>query len=226
MQNTWKIIFVLAISIVLAMATGCATQKTARSGFLESYPAFEPGPKDGVDSVYVKKDVDFTSYDKIMVDHVVFYFSEDAKYKGIHADELKELADTFHKAFAEALANAYPLVDKPAPGVLRIRTAITDLVPSKPGLSGVTTVVPIGLAIDLVKSGAGGGHTGVGQASIEVEFLDSMTNERIAAALDTKPGGKLEGLTKWGAAKGAFEFWAKRLKTSLDQIHGKSQQTN
>jgi len=224
MQNTWKIIFVLAISIVLAMAAGCATQKTARSGFLENYPVFEPGPKGGVDSVYLKKNVDFTSYDKVMMDHVAFYFSEDAKYKGIHADELKELADTFHKAFAEALANAYPLVDKPGTGVMRIRTAIIDLVPSKPGLSGVTTVVPIGLAIDLVKSGAGGGHTGVGQASIEVEFLDSMTNERIAAALDTKPGDKLEGLTKWGAAKGAFEFWAKRLRTSLDQIHGKSQQ--
>jgi hypothetical protein len=222
MQNTLKIIFILAISIVLAMTFGCATQKTARSGFLESYPAFEPGPKGGADFVYLKKDVDFTSYDKVMMDHVVFYFSEDAKYKGIHADEMKELADSFHKAFAEALANAYPLVDKPGTGVMRIRTAITDLVPSKPGLSGVTTVVPIGLAIDLVKSGAGGGHTGVGQASMEVEFLDSMTNERIAAAVDTKPGDKLEGLTKWGAAKGAFEFWAKRLRTYLDQIHGKS----
>jgi hypothetical protein len=83
-------------------------------------------------------------------------------------------------------------------------------------------VIPFGLAIDLVKSGAGGGHTGVGKASREVEFLGSMTQERIAAAMDTKPGDKLEGLTKWGAAKGAFEFWAKRLRTYLDQIHGKS----
>jgi hypothetical protein len=226
MKDALRIILVVTIFFSLALTFGCATQKTARSGFLESYPVFEEGPKDGVDSVYLKKDVDFTSYNKIMMDHVVFYFSEDAEYKGIHADEMKELADTFHKAFADALANAYPLVDKPAPGVLRIRTAITDLVPSKPGLSGVTTVIPIGLAIDLVKSGAGGGHTGVGQASLEVEFLDSMTNERIAAAMDTKPGGKLEGLTKWGAAKGAFEFWAKRLRTCLDQIHGKTQQTN
>lgn len=226
MKDALRIILAVTIFFYLAMTFGCATQKTARTGFLENYPVFKPGPKGGVDSVYLKKDVDFRSYDKVMMDHVVFYFSDSAKYKGIHADELKELADTFHKAFAEALANAYPLVDKPGEGVLRIRTAITDLVPSKPGLSGVTTVIPIGLAIDLVKSGAGGGHTGVGQASLEVEFLDSMTNERIAAAIDTKPGDKLEGLTKWGAAKGAFEFWAKRLRTWLDQIHGKSQQTN
>jgi hypothetical protein len=223
MKNTLKIFFVSGFILILAMTFGCATQKTARSGFLESYPVFDQGPKGGVDFVYLKKDVDFTSYDKVMMDHVVFYFSEDAQYKGIHADELKELADIFHKAFAETLGKAYPLVDKPDLGVLRIRSAITDLVPSKPGLSGVTTVIPIGLAIDLVKSGAGGGHTGVGQASIEVEFLDSMSNERIAAAVDTKPGDKLEGLTKWGAAKGAFEFWAKRLRTYLDQIHGKSQ---
>ena len=226
MKNTLKIIFVLGISFVLAMTTGCATKKAVYSGFLENYPYFEQGPKGGADLVYLKKDVDFSSYDKVMMDHVVFYFSEDAKYKGIHADELKELADTFHKAFAEALANGYSLVDKPGPGVLRIRTAITDLVPSNPGLSGVTTVIPIGLAISAIKSTAGGGHTGVGEASIEVEFLDSMTNERIAAAVDTRPGDKLEGLTKWGAAKGAFEFWAERLRTWLDQIHGKNQDPN
>lgn len=115
----------------------------------------------------------------------------------------------------------YPLVEKPGSDVMRIRTAITDLVPSNPALSGVTTVIPVGLAISAIKSGAGGGHTGVGEASMETEILDSTTNERIGVAVDMKPGGKLSGLTKWGAAEDAFKFWAKRLRAWLDEIHGK-----
>jgi hypothetical protein len=135
------------------MAMGCATgtPKTKYSGFLGTYPKFKPGPKGGADKVYMKKAVNFKRYNKVMLDHVVFYFKKDAEYKGIHSDELKELSDVFHKEVAEALGNAYPLVDKPGPDVLRLRVAITDLVPSSRALSAVTTVLPIGLAISSIK---------------------------------------------------------------------------
>jgi hypothetical protein len=106
---------------------------------------------------------------------------------------------------------------------MRLRIAVTDVVASKPGMGAISTVMPIGLALSTIKKGVTGTHTGVGQASIEVEILDSMTNERIAAAIDTRPGGKIEGFTKWGAVKGAFEFWAKRLRLWLDETHGKEE---
>ena len=211
---------VLIMSLVLIMAMGCAPKATQYSGFLKDYPQFVEG-KAGVDKVYEKKGVNFKKYNKIMLDHVVFYFKPDAEYKGIQTEELNTLAEAFHKAMADALKDAYPLVEKPGSDVMRIRTAITDLVPSNPALSGITTVVPIGLAISAITSGAGGGHTGVGEASIEIEILDSTTNERLAVGVDTKPGSKLSGLSKWGAANEAFEFWAKRLRASIDEIHGR-----
>jgi hypothetical protein len=212
---------VVMVSAALAIPTGCASKKATQAGFLENYPVFEPGPKEGADWVYFKKGVNFGAYNKVMMDHVVFYLKDDAEYKGIHADELKELADAFHKAVVEALEGAYPLVDKPGPDAMRIRPAITEVVPSKRGLSAVTTVIPVGLALSTIKKGVTGQHTGVGKATLEVEILDSLTNERIAAAIDTKAGGKLSGVTKWGAAKDAFEFWAKRLRAFLDEAHGR-----
>jgi len=211
---------VLIMSLVLTMAIGCAPKAYQYSGFLKDYPQFIEG-KEGVDKAYLREGVNFKKYNKVMLDHVVFYFKPDAEYKGIQTEELNELAEAFHKAMADALKDAYPLVEKPGSDVMRIRIAITDLVPSNPALSGITTVIPIGLAISAVKSGAGGGHTGVGEASMEAEILDSTTNERIGVAVDMKPGGKLSGLTKWGAAEDAFEFWAKRLRAWLDEIHGK-----
>jgi hypothetical protein len=201
------------------LTMGCARQQHKYSGFLENYPEFGQGREGGVDLLYLKEGVDFKKYYSVMLDHVVFYFEEDSQYKGIHADEMKELADAFHYAVADALNPYFGLVEKPGPNVMRIRMAVTGLKPSKPGLSAVTTITPVGLAISMIKSGAGGGHTGVGSASMEAEILDSETNERIAAAIDTKPGGKTEGLSKWGAVEGAFKFWGKRLRLWLDEIH-------
>jgi hypothetical protein len=55
---------------------------------------------------------------------------------------------------------------------------------------------------------------------MEVEFLDSMADARLAAAIDTFNGSKMSGFSKLGATKEAFEFWAKRLRVTLDNAHG------
>ena len=182
------------------------------SGFLENYLTFEKG----------KKGVDFKKYNSIMLDQVVFYFKKDSDYKGIHPDEIQELTEAFNKAFIDVLKDAYPLTDTPAQDVMRICIAITDIEPSKPGVGTVTTIIPVGLAVNLVKKGAGGDYIGIGSASMEAELLDSVSNERICVAIDEKPGGKFD-LGKLSPAKDAFEFWAKRLKAFLDDAHGVEQ---
>jgi hypothetical protein len=188
------------------------------SGFLEEYPAFKEGKK-GVDKVYVKEGIELKKYNKIMLDQVTFYLKDDAEHKGINPDEIKELTDAFGKAFVGALNDAYPLTDAPGPDVMRVRIAITDLEPSKAGVGTVTTIIPVGLALSLVKKGVTGEYTGIGSATMEAEFLDSVSNERIGAAIDKKPGGKMD-VGKLSPAKAAFEFWAKRLRAFLDDVHG------
>ncbi|MBI4831468.1 MAG: DUF3313 domain-containing protein [Candidatus Lindowbacteria bacterium] len=214
---------VLAVVAVLAMAgTLHAEQGMKQSGFLGDYSALKPGPKGGADFVYMKEGVDFAKYNKVMLDEVVFFLKDDAQYKGISPQEMKELADTFHNAVSDALGDAYPLVAEPAPDVIRLRVAITDLVPSKPGVSAVTTVMPIGLDVSVAKKAVTGSYTGAGETGMEIEILDSMSNERVAAAVDQRAAGKLETFSKWGAAEEAFKFWAQRLRTRLDEIHGAS----
>ncbi len=216
-----KIVYIVIICFAFTVAIGCATKQVKYSGFLKNYPEFKSGPTGGADFVYMKDGIDFKRYNKIIMNHVVLFFEDDTDYKGIHPEELAEMSNAFHKAITDNLQGAYPLVAEPGPDVMRLRFAITDVVASKPGMGTISTVMPIGLALSTVKKGVTGKHTGVGQASIEVEILDSVTNERIGAAIDTRPGGKMEGFSKWGAVEGAFEFWAKRLRTWLDEIHGR-----
>lgn len=228
MKTSVRILFVFTLMLALVFSTGVAYAKKAikpvYTGFLGDYPTFKPGPKHGADHVYIKEGADFKAYDKVMMDEVVFYFKKDAEYKGIHPDEINQLSNAFHEAMVEALGSAYPLVEEPGPGVLRIRVALTEVVPSKPALNTITAIVPIGLAISIIKKGATGTHTYVGGASMEAELLDALTNERLGAAIDTKSAEKYKikkGMSKWGHAKDAFEFWAKRLRFFLDEAHGK-----
>ncbi len=218
-----KVILVSVIAFILIAASGYAGEQEKYSGFLEDYPPFQKGPVGGVDLVYLKDGVDFGKYNKVMFDQVVFFLKEDAKYKGIQPEEMKELADAFHLSAVKALEGAYPIVAEPGPDVLRVRIAITDIEPSNPARSAVTTVMPIGLAISTLKRGVTGRHTGVGGAGMEVELLDSVTNERVAAAIDNKGGSKLSGLTKFGAAKEAFEFWSGKLRKFMDNAHSPKQ---
>ena len=220
MKRTQKILFaVVTIAAIVVVLVGCASQKKGPSGFLGEYPLFEAG-KEGVDKRYLKKGVDFGKYNKIMMDEVVFYFKNDADYKGIQPSEIQELSEEFYQAFLKELGDAYPLTKSPGPDVMRVRVAITDLEPSSPVGGTMSTVIPVGLAASLVKKGTTGEYLGVGSATMEAEFLDSESNERIGAVIDKDPGGKLD-VGKLAPARSAFKFWAERLRAFMDETHGK-----
>ncbi len=220
-MKTTRILMTGLILLACGMLIGCASPpKETPSGFLRNYPQFQPGPSDGVDQLYTKPGMDLSKYRRVMVDEAQFYLKKSAVEQGLQASELKELSDTFHRAIFEALGNAYPLVSEPGADVLRIRLAVTDIETSNPAMSGITTVLPVGLAVSVAKKATTGSYSGVGGASMEVEFLDSMTNERLVAAIDTFNGSKMSGFSKLGATKEAFEFWAKRLRVTLDKAHG------
>jgi hypothetical protein len=194
----------------MLLLAGCST-KPEYSGFLTDYPDFVQGPEGGADLVYVREGVDFAQYNRLMLDHVVFYFSEGSRARGVDPYELKELADLFHRAMSAELAGRYPFVGKKGPGVLRIRPAITEVVSSLPA---------VGVAENIRQRARTGPFFGVGGASMEVELLDAETGERVAAAVDRRPGRKykdFEGRTKWGGAEEAFRFWARRLGSFLDR---------
>jgi hypothetical protein len=215
-----------AIFLIIGMmvVVGCATTESAKTGqtaapkgFLgDYYSNLTPGPEGGAKMRWLKPGVDFGKYNKVMLDSVIFFFADDSEYKGMDPQELKEIADAGNRQMVDILKGSYPIVADPGPDVVRIRTAITDLKQSRPVLSGVTSVVPIGLGLSLVKKGASGSWTGSGVTGAELMILDSMTNDVIAVAKDERSAGFTERFSKWGSAEEAFKFWAERIKLFLD----------
>ena len=219
-----KAVIILIGCIIATVLTGCTTTnaavKSGQSGFLEGYyQNLQPGEKDGAKQRWLKPGISFGKYNKVMLDSVIFYFDDNAEYKGIDVSEMKTLADYFNLEVVKALKDAYPIVSEPAPDVLRLRVAITNLKPSKPVLSVISTVVPVGLGISIIKKGVINEWTGSGEVSMEFMVIDSMSNDVIAVGVDEQSADFFQRYTHYGSAKDAFTFWAKRIKVLMDKAH-------
>jgi hypothetical protein len=182
----------------------------------EYFQKLKPGPEGGAEMRWRKPGVDPNKYNRFMVDYVVFALAEGSDYKVIEGDEMKELGDAASLAFVNALKEKYPVVSEPAPDVARLKLAIVNLKQSRPVLSAVTTVVPVGLAVSVVKRGATGGWTGSGATQAEMLILDSMTSEVIGAAYNEYKAGFTERFSKWGSVEDAFKYWGKRFAEILE----------
>jgi len=217
-----KKIFLLLMGMMFLAS--CGTTAPSKETFLGEYSKnLGKGPEGGAKERWLKPGVNFAKYNKVILEHVVFFFADDSQYKGIDTSDLNELAEKFDRAIIDALAGRYPIVTEPGPNVIRIRAAITDLKQNTPAMgvvSTITMVTPVGLGVNLIKKGATGSWTGSGATSAEFLALDSMTNEVIVAARDKRTAGFTARYTKWGSAEEAFRFWGGRIATALDAARG------
>lgn len=209
-----KIITLLAGMMFLAMSGNTF----AKGDFLGEYTGnLTPGPKGGAKLRWVKPGVDLTKYKKFIIDYVVFAFADDSESKVINGDEMKKLGDACTLAVIDALKDKYPIVAEPGPDVMRFRFAIVDLKQSRPGVSAITSVIPVGLGLSIIKKGATDSWSGSGATTSQWMVIDSMTDEVIGVAEDEYTAGFTERFSKWGSAEEAFKYWGKRIRQIADE---------
>jgi hypothetical protein len=243
----------LVFAAVLAIPVGVAAEVLAEpesagtlalggyapKGFLSDYSKLEPVEGDKDAFRYVDDFVDFSKYRKLLIDRIKVWYKEDSDYKGIDPDELKALTDYFHQAIVKAVGNDYEVVMEPGPDVLRLRIAVTDVVPNKPEASVVSLAVPFMWVAD-AGTGVAKGETGstafTGEATIEMEAMDSASSQQVGAYIDREVGKKynwnkgigegvssyVKAYSKWEYTKKAMDLWAQRLKTTLDELAGEA----
>jgi hypothetical protein len=123
----------------------------------------------------------------------------------------------FQNAITRAVSDAFPVVNEPGPLVLRLRTALIG--------------VDVGSAIPAETEGVGGEALthmiDIGKVGVEMEMVDSVSGEQVAAAVDRQNlgSGAVVGTVgfsrdeRFAAAKDAFDGWAARLREFLDSAH-------
>ena len=196
----------ISVAAILLLGGCAAVSPPPLSGFLGDYTGLTADPNDQSLLWWERADFDWTRYRGLIIEPVSVYYHPEARGREILPDELKKLTDAFLASVVEQLGDDYPIVADASPDVLRVRCAITDVIPVRPALNAVTSMVGF-VAVD------------VGGASIEVEFLDSVNGERLAAGVDRKLGSPLGGpasLARLGQAQAAFDDWAEELRAALE----------
>jgi hypothetical protein len=225
MTDNKKVVFAgtTLLVVFLFLITGCSstfqTRKVSTSGFLENYSQLEKGSGDEAQLIYINPKTDFNLYTKILMDPVKFYSDENSMLEG---KDKKRIVDYLHATISEQLKFDYRFVNEPGAETMRLRVAITEARGSKVVMDTISSIIPIGMALGLVKKVAVGTNLSVGKASVELEIQDALTGERLVAAVDERAGrkytGKFDKFEKYHTVEDAFDYWAKKLKKRLKEL--------
>lgn len=213
---------VVVVGCAFVMA-GCAStsqaRKTTTSGFLGDYSQLKLGGEGQAQLLYVDPAAKFSTYNAILMEPITVYANaEDSALSKVPKDQLQELVNYLDAAVRAQLAGDYKFVTEPGPGVMRLRIALTEAKGANVGLSAVSSVTPMGLALNGLKKAVTGASTGVGSTRAEMELVDAQSGKRLAAAVDERVGGKTSSFSKWESAKESFDYWAERLKARLAEF--------
>ncbi len=218
MQKVLSWGFMAIITMIVAGCAASGMKDVTKTGFLDDYSQLKPGGDDRAALVYIKPGAQLKPYTKLMFDRITVMLSEQAEYKAVDPSVLKELTDYYQSAIFKALKGGYEIVDKPGSGVLRVRVAITELKPSKPLANTMSTIIPVGIVVAGATKATTGDNLGTGEAGTEFEMLDSVSGERLAAAVDRRQGGKGVFRGEWEDTKDAFNYWAQTFRKRLDEM--------
>ncbi|MDH3646896.1 MAG: DUF3313 domain-containing protein [Gammaproteobacteria bacterium] len=199
---------VLGLAAIIAVA-GCATpvRKPSQTGFLSDYSRLQEFDENHL----VFDSGKLGDYSQFIIEPVRMLYSQPEGERKFTEKELQELRAYVETRVGDALAkdDGYQLVDVPGPETATIRVGITDVDGS---------IGALNLLIYTKITGAG-----LGGASMEGEFVDSVTGEQIAAAVRWGSGSRIlrAGLTHTGDAKILFNRWAKDFRQRVDEAHGR-----
>jgi hypothetical protein len=211
----------LAAVVLLLDLTGCGATRGRRGaehgGFLGDYSQLQSREGYEAQEVYINPSAVWSSYRAIHLDSVTLWASEETTK--LSPEERQMLTDLLYKALHEELGRRFVLADRPGADVLRVRAALTQAKGAKVVTRTVSTLVPqmllIGTAVGLAADTA----NTVGSVTGEMEVVDSVTGERLAAAVDERAGTKRIFTTrtfkKWADVEAACQHWAERVAIFL-----------
>jgi hypothetical protein len=208
------------LALLGCVAIGCASDagprqagKVVKTSFLKNYDELQPGGEGEALMRYVDPEADFSRYDKIKLDPVMVWTRSKSGLSALPAEEVQSLVDHLDASLRESLARDYSLVERPGPGVMRLRVAITEADGAPAVMGTVSGAGPGAHLIQGARKLATGTSTFVDRAGVEAELLDSQTDERLAAAIDRRV--VQTSAESWDDINQMFDFWADKLAERL-----------
>ncbi|HEY2255373.1 MAG TPA: DUF3313 domain-containing protein, partial [Variovorax sp.] len=223
----------ISISVVAVFLAGCAApgnggsviapedskDKIADVGFLTDPGRLKITSASGGLLCWRQAGVDWKRYDKVMIERIKVYITPVSNPSPVDPSDLKTLIDYFHADLVRALQPSVQVVDAAGPGVLRVRLALTSLVPTSTLKSLAGTAVPYGFVAEMGSGAASGRPAGstpyMGQTGLEAQFLDGARGAVVGECADTEIGLKYAADLNKGASTAA-QAWLDGYASSFE----------
>jgi len=213
------------------VASETTAANVRRVGFLTDYSRLKAMPGGSGMLCWRSADANWKQYDKVMFERIQVYLNAGSS-KPVDPTDLKMLIDYFHSDLVNAIRPQAQVVTAAGPGVLRVRIALTDLVPTNTIASLAGTAAPYGFVAEIGAGAATGKPAGstpyLGQTGMEVQFRDGASGQVLAECADREIGlkyaadmnagatgaaenwvnGYMDSFSQWTYAKTAFDKWA------------------
>jgi Protein of unknown function (DUF3313) len=172
---------------------------------------------------FLAPDVDLRKYTRFILERPKVYRGEGASYPtNLSQQDLEDIAQGFLDETRNALEPEYPVVTEPGPDVARLRFTLIGVEQTVPYASTVTRLIPVGAAINMVSSAAGGGGTLTGSVTYAIEAIDSESGKVVAAAVRRLTPGAFDLSSTLGTkdtARAVARDAAAKLRARLDSLH-------
>ena len=180
------------------------------SGFLSSYDDLFPDDEAEGVLLYIAEEVDFSTYDKIIVNAIEIWYDPHSAYQGIRPDDLAVIAGSARDLSIQHLAKSVAVVDRPGPNTVLLNLALTNVFAKHPDRR-IISAAPIGLAKIGIDKARGKDYV-ISAAQLEGEVLDVSTGKLLGKIVVLSLGEKdKKDNTSWEAVLDALEQYAARL---------------
>lgn len=131
--------------------------------------------------------------------------------------DIKKISDDAAAMLVKELGQDWNLVKDPGPDTLRLQTAFYDPDKRWVGVNAISSVMPIGIGLSMVKNASTGKPSAVGELTGEARLTDSVNGTLYGAALDRRVANKYTkgAFSRWGDVQSAMEWWSKKLRYRL-----------
>ncbi len=208
----------LAFFLTMTAFGSALAQDLQSSGFLSDYSQLKETSDKFMGHSYLVPDAldRMPNYTAVMIDQPEIFIAANSKYKGIKPDDMKVLADAFRTSMSQSLAQDFMIVEQAGPNVLYVRFAITNL-QLKKKKRGLLSYTPVGLVASAAKSALTQDITkkiDLKGLVMEMEVLDSNSEEQLAAAVEVRSGSKEEPAS-WAELEAMIGVYAQRMRCTL-----------
>ena len=190
------------VVIAAAVAAGCASKKTEPAagdpGFLRDYSKLQTSKDTSGKEIRAWASPKLTpqNYHSLLVEPIVWH-PEPAPSERVSAPVLKQMIDYSNETFKRSLSQRFNVVDRPGPGVMRLRIGFSGVGAQGEGLKPYQ-YIPIALVATMASRAATGGAPQRAFIVAEAEGTDSVSGELLGQRVRVGTGERLKNVKSEG----------------------------